>query len=130
MSAVLISLQRSVQGVLLGRLSRPDWFTHGVPVNSKIQTFQARITIDVQNAPLAVKSMASDGQFLYLFTNRGLFKIGSGYGGTVKGHVYVWKPDFYPNDKGTLVYCSVRILLILCKNCHFNFMNIYRMVCI
>lgn len=110
MSAVLISLQRSVQGVLLGRLSRPDWFTHGVPENSKIQSFQIRITIDVQTTPLVVRSMASDGEFLYLYTSRGLFKIGSGYGGTVKGHPYVWKPDFYPNDKGTLVYSLVRLL--------------------
>lgn len=69
--------------------------------------------MDLQNSSLTVKSMASDGQFLYLFTNKGLFKIGSGYSGTVKGHVYVWKPDFYPNDKGTLVYCSVSTLLRL-----------------
>lgn len=108
MSAVLISLQRSVQGVLLGRLGRPDWFTHGVPASSKIQSFQARMPTEIQNIVIAIKSMASDGQYLYLFTAKGLFKIGSGYGGTVKGHVYVWKPDFYPNDKGTLVYCSVK----------------------
>lgn len=107
MSAVLISLQRSVQGVLLGRMGRPDWFTNGVPFNSKIQSFQAKIPAEIQNTSLTVKSMASDGQFLYMFTSNGLFKVGSGYGGTVKGHVYMWKADFYPNDKGTLVSCSV-----------------------
>lgn len=56
---------------------------------------------------IVLKSLACDGQYLYLFSTKGLFKIGSGYGGTVKGHVYVWKQDFYPNDSGTLIYCSV-----------------------
>lgn len=128
MSAVLISLQRSVQGVLLGRLSRPEWFTHGVPINSKIQVFQARMPTEIQNTSLAVKSMASDGQFLYLFTAKGLFKIGSGYGGTVKGHVYIWKPDFYPNDKGTLVYCSVCCFFLYCLT--YFIMNVCRITCI
>lgn len=107
MPAVLVSLQRSVHGVLLGKLARPDWITHGVPHNSEIDFFQVRMPTEIQNTVIALKSLASDGQYLYLFTARGLFKIGSGYGSTVKGHVYIWKPDFYPNDKGTLVFCAV-----------------------
>lgn len=107
MPAVLVSLQRSVHGVLLGKVARPDWLSHGVPYNSKIESFFVRMPLEIQNTVVALKSLASDGQYLYLFTARGLFKIGSGYGGTVKGHVYIWKPDFYPNDKGTLVFCGV-----------------------
>lgn len=107
MPAVLVSLQRSVHGVLLGKVARPDWLSHGVPHNSKIETFAVRMPSEIQNTILTLKSLASDGQYLYLFTGRGLFKIGSGYGGTVKGHVYIWKPDFYPNDKGALVFCGV-----------------------
>lgn len=107
MPLVLTSLQRSVQSVLLGKVMRPDWISHGIPNTTKMETFQVRMPTDIQNTVLTVKSMVSDGQYLYLFTSRGLFKIGSGYGGTLKGHVYVWKPDFYPNDKGSLVYCGV-----------------------
>lgn len=107
MPAVLVSLQRSVHGVLLGKIVRPDWLTHGVPYNSEIDYFQVRVPSDIQSAIIGLKSLASDGQYLYLFSTKGLLKIGSGYGGTVKGHVYIWKPDFYPNDKGTLVYCAV-----------------------
>lgn len=107
MPAVLTSLQRSIHGILLGKIIRPDWITNGVPRSSIIDTFHVRMPSDIQNAPLTLKSLASDGQHLYLFTSRGLFKIGSGYSGTLKGHVYVWKPDFYPNDKGSLVFCDV-----------------------
>lgn len=107
MPAVLSSLQRSIHGVLLGKMIRPDWLTHGVPLSSKIDSFHVKIPADLQNVPLVLKSMAFDGQYLYVFSTRGLFKIGSGYGGSVKGHVVTWKPDFYPNDNGGLVFCSV-----------------------
>lgn len=107
MPAVLTALQRSIHGILLGKILRPDWITHGVPYNSKIDSFLVRMPSDIHSAPMALKSLASDGQYLFLFTTKGLFKIGSGYGGTLKGHVYIWKPDFYPNDKGTLLYCDV-----------------------
>ncbi|KAF5304147.1 hypothetical protein FQA39_LY01932 [Lamprigera yunnana] len=113
MPAVLTSLQRSIHGILLGKIMRPDWITHGVPMNSKIDNFQVRMPSDIQTAPLTIKSMTTDGQFLYLFSSRGLFKIGSGYGGTLKGHVYLWKSDFYPNDKGTIVYCDGNLYLKL-----------------
>lgn len=107
MPMVLTSLQRSVHGVLLGKVVRPEWITHGVPHKSLIETFQIRMPVEIQNIVLTVKSLTCDGQYLYLFTSKGLFKIGSGYGGTLKGHVYIWKPDFYPNDKGFLLYSSV-----------------------
>lgn len=112
MPAVLSSLQRSVQGVLLGKMIRPDWITHGVPKNSKIDSFIVKMPHDLQNVMLTLKSLACDGQYLYLFSSSGLFKIGTGYGGTLKGHVYFWKPDFYPNDNGTLVFCTVQYFII------------------
>lgn len=36
---VLTSLQRSVHAVLLGKLPRPDWLTHGVPNNATVDSF-------------------------------------------------------------------------------------------
>ncbi|KAL1517024.1 hypothetical protein ABEB36_000844 [Hypothenemus hampei] len=114
MPAVLCSLQRSIYGVLLGKILRPDWLTHGVPLTSKIDTYSLKLPSELENVPLISKSLAFDGQYLYLFTTKGLFKIGSGYGGTVKGLIALWKPDFYPNDHGSLVFCSGKLYVKLC----------------
>lgn len=103
-----------MHGVLLGKTVRPDWITHGIPVNTKLDSFQVRMPTELQTSSLILKSLACDGQFLYLFTSKGLFKIGSGYGGTLKGHISIWKPDFYPNDNGTLVFCNGNLYLKLC----------------
>ncbi|QQP38467.1 Putative E3 ubiquitinprotein ligase MYCBP2like [Caligus rogercresseyi] len=40
-----------------------------------------------EEVPL-VRHAASDGHYLYAFTDRGLYKIGMGYAGTLKGHIY------------------------------------------
>lgn len=109
MPAVLSTLQRSVHGMLLGKIIRPDWLTHGVPATSLIDTFNLKLPKELSDISLKLKSLATNGEYLYLFTSRGLLKVGSGYGGTVKGHVAAWKPDFYPNDNGTLVFCDVSI---------------------
>lgn len=53
------------------------------------------------------KSLASDGSYLYIHSNRGLFKMGSGYGGTIKAHIYAHKPDFFPNKTGWLGLAQV-----------------------
>uniref|UniRef100_A0AAR5Q5P7 PHR domain-containing protein n=1 Tax=Dendroctonus ponderosae TaxID=77166 RepID=A0AAR5Q5P7_DENPD len=113
MPVVLSSLQRSIHAVLLGKMIRPDWLTHGVPTTSKIDSFLITTSADLHNLAIAPRSLAFDGQYLYLFSSRGLFKIGSGYGGTVKGHVVQWKPDFYPKDTGGLVFCGGKLYLKL-----------------
>ena len=43
---------------------------------------------------LNVYSMTGDGNYIYLNTNLGMFKVGSGYGGTVRGHVYKHRAEF------------------------------------
>ncbi|XP_074101339.1 MYC binding protein highwire isoform X2 [Cotesia typhae] len=106
MPCVLTSLQRSVEAVLLGKITRPDWITYGVPKNSKIYTFNLRLTTEINNVVLNGKSFVSDGKYLYLHTNRGLLKIGSGYGGSVGGQLYAHKPDFYPAEIGWLGYAN------------------------
>ncbi|CAG9818957.1 unnamed protein product [Phaedon cochleariae] len=111
MPAVLSCLQKSIHSVLLGKLIRPDWTTHGVPNSAKIDSFSVKLPAELQNVQLKMKSLACDGQFLYLFTSNGLFKIGSGYGGTIKGHLVMWKPDFYPSDDGSLVFCDGNLYL-------------------
>jgi E3 ubiquitin-protein ligase MYCBP2 len=69
----------------------------------------------MHNASLNARSLASDGQFLYLYTSKGLFKIGSGFGGTIKGHVYLHKADFHVDDRGWLGYANVRNSHLCCS---------------
>ncbi|XP_074033015.1 MYC binding protein highwire isoform X2 [Leptinotarsa decemlineata] len=121
MPAVLSSLQKSLHGILLGKIIRPAWITHGVPIKSKIDYFSVKLPNELHKQQMKMKSLACDGQYLYLFTSRGLLKIGSGYGGTIKGHVVAWKPEFYPNDNGSLVFCDGNLYLKLCgrRGCEF-----------
>ena len=60
-------------------------------------------SLQFKTAPGAVHSIASDGPHVFLQTDQGMYKIGSGYGGTVKGRVYAHRPDFEPRD--TIQYC-------------------------
>ncbi|XP_043286736.1 E3 ubiquitin-protein ligase MYCBP2 isoform X2 [Venturia canescens] len=106
MPFVLISLQRSVEAILLGKLARPDWITYGVPKSSKIYTFKLHLPNEMNNLVMNGRSFVSDGKYLYLHTNRGLLKIGSGYGGTIGGQLYSHKADFYPNEIGWLGYAN------------------------
>jgi hypothetical protein len=54
-------------------------------------------------------ALASDGQYLYLFDNGALYKLGSGYGGTIKGHLYAQKSDFSILSRGWLGYAGVSV---------------------
>lgn len=51
--------------------------------------------------------MSCDGHYLYIHSRSGLYKIGSGFGGTNKGHVYLHRPDFYPCQTGWLGFAHV-----------------------
>lgn len=44
MPLVMTALQRSVHGVLLGKVARPDWLTHGVPHAAKIDDFVVKMS--------------------------------------------------------------------------------------
>lgn len=113
MPCVLTSLQRSVHAVLLGKLMRPDWITYGVPKCSKIYTSMLKLPNEMNNMILNERSFVSDGKYLYLHTSRGLLKIGSGHSGTIWGHIYVHKADFYPTEIGWLGYANVSCTLML-----------------
>ncbi|KAK7079005.1 E3 ubiquitin-protein ligase mycbp2, partial [Halocaridina rubra] len=98
---ILTFLQRSVHAVLLGKTSRPDWLTGGVPKSSLIDKFSVKIMTDGEELK-EESAMTCDGQYLYIHNAHGLFKIGSGFGGSMKGHTYMHRPDFYPKQKGWL----------------------------
>ncbi|KAG8452232.1 hypothetical protein GDO86_004144 [Hymenochirus boettgeri] len=82
---ILNSLQRSVQAVLVGKIQIQDWFTSGIKKAALMQKWSLRdIPVDEDEQCL----LQSDGFFLYLLCKDGLYKIGSGYSGTVRGHIY------------------------------------------
>lgn len=110
MPFVLTSLQRSVHAVLLGKLVCPDWITHGIPRSSKVHSSVLKLPNELSNLSLNGRSFVSDGKYLYLHTNYGLLKIGNGHGGTIWGHIYAHKPDFYPSDTGWIGYANVSVI--------------------
>ncbi|MPC41566.1 E3 ubiquitin-protein ligase MYCBP2 [Portunus trituberculatus] len=98
---ILTYLQRSVHAVLLGKTSRPDWLLCGVPKAALIDRFTVKIMTDGEESK-EDSTMTCDGHYLFVHNAHGLFKIGSGFGGTMKGHVYIHRPDFYPRQRGWL----------------------------
>jgi E3 ubiquitin-protein ligase MYCBP2 len=100
--SILASLQRSVHSILIRRTVHPDYMSHGVPVSCLVDTFPVAWTDGAAKEVLRCHSMASDGHHLYLHTTLGLYKVGSGFSGTMRGHVYRHRPDFYPLQPGWL----------------------------
>ncbi|GAB5364989.1 hypothetical protein AAMO2058_001017600, partial [Amorphochlora amoebiformis] len=43
-------------------------------------------------------AVAKGGGYLFLHGSEGLQKIGTGVGGTTRGHIYTSRPDFFPSD--------------------------------
>ncbi|KAG2456598.1 MYCB2 ligase, partial [Polypterus senegalus] len=83
--AILNSLQRSVQAVLVGKIQIQDWFSNGIKKAALMNKWILKeVSIDDDENCL----LQSDGSFLYLLCKDGLYKVGSGYSGTVRGHVY------------------------------------------
>lgn len=84
---ILTSLQKSVQAVLIGKTTAPDWLTHGI--RDKCKMMSVTLT-DLQalwpsHGDLnAYISLASDGRYIYVYSCHGLVKIGSGYSNTIK----------------------------------------------
>ena len=80
--------------------------SHGIPVSSLVNSFRMNLKDGASNQNPTCLSMASDGHYLYLHTNLGLFKVGSGFSGTVRGHVYKHKPDMFIGSEGWIGFSS------------------------
>ena len=65
-------------------------------------------------------AIASDGRHLYILNNSGLLKIGSGYGGTIRGSVVSQKDRFQTNKSPWLAFAKVNLLHLF-----FFFMRSY-----
>lgn len=102
---ILTYLQRSVHAVLLGKLSRPDWFSIGVPTTACIDSFPVKMMTDGGSGDSST-ALTCDGHYLYLHNSHGMFKVGTGFGGTRKGHVYLHRPDCFPRQTGWLGFAN------------------------
>ncbi|XP_069365103.1 E3 ubiquitin-protein ligase MYCBP2 isoform X3 [Maniola hyperantus] len=108
----LTILQRSVQSVILGPPSRNLWLNFGVPHKSLVTSFPVDLPsqLTIGSGELVVRSLVSDGCFLYVYTSKGLLKIGSGYGSSIRQHVYLYNPDFFASDRhGWLGFCRNKL---------------------
>ncbi|XP_030198582.1 E3 ubiquitin-protein ligase MYCBP2 isoform X5 [Gadus morhua] len=82
---ILNALQRSIQAVLVGKIQIQDWFGNGIKRAALMNKWVLKeVAIDEDEHCL----LQTDGSFLYLLCKDGLYKVGSGYSGTVRGHVY------------------------------------------
>ncbi|XP_024084698.1 E3 ubiquitin-protein ligase MYCBP2 isoform X3 [Cimex lectularius] len=116
MPSILGALQKSVLGVVLGKTVAPDWITHGIPKSALLAQHEIYAKPELSSDYTIVdKAIASDGLYLYVHTSIGLLKMGSGYGGTLKGHIYIHKPDFFPNKTGWLGYAQGKLYFRLGK---------------
>ncbi|XP_048243746.1 E3 ubiquitin-protein ligase MYCBP2-like isoform X7 [Haliotis rufescens] len=106
---ILTSLQKSVQAVLLGKAQLPDWFNNGVKTKSHSHKFNIA---NLKNSESTVENsaVASDGRYLYILNKKGLFKIGTGYGGTIKGNVYKHRENFPVNRTVWLAFSGGKLL--------------------
>lgn len=106
---VLSTLQRSVIAVALNRPSKPDILHNGIPNNSEVGSFGTDSSILDRIGTTLQPALACDGKYLFLLIGKALFKIGSGFAGTLKGHVYAVNEHFGKDVNGWLGYANVRI---------------------
>ncbi|VDH90727.1 E3 ubiquitin-protein ligase MYCBP2, partial [Mytilus galloprovincialis] len=102
---ILTGLQKSVQAVLLGKSILPDWLHQGIKVGAEINRFIVEDLPEIAADSTQNCAIASDGEYLYLLNKEGIFKVGSGYKGTIKSHVYQYSKDF-PNSANSWLTCA------------------------
>lgn len=59
-------------------------------------------------------SIASNGKYMYILMGRSLFKIGTGFNGTLKGYVYAVNQEFCKEKNGWIGFCGVCSFLFHC----------------
>jgi E3 ubiquitin-protein ligase MYCBP2 len=89
------AIQHVVQATLLNAVPFVDWFEEGVKSSSQTDQWEIKGVKSDDEGP---RSIASDGKYLYVLSSQGLLKLGSGYGGTVKGVVYKSRADYLTEE--------------------------------
>ncbi|XP_068159965.1 LOW QUALITY PROTEIN: E3 ubiquitin-protein ligase highwire [Drosophila tropicalis] len=117
--AVLAALQHTVVSAALNKPTRPDFHSHGVPHNSLVDEFSLKLPSAISStASSAAPAMACDGVFIYLLHGGVLLKIGTGFGGSYKGHIYAQNEDFSRERNPWLGYSGGQ--LYYRRNCRRN----------
>ncbi|XP_055913946.1 E3 ubiquitin-protein ligase highwire isoform X3 [Eupeodes corollae] len=107
---VLFSLQRTVMSAALNKPIRPDFHSHGIPHNCLVDEFSLRSILSTTTPLTSVQpAMASDGTFIYLLYRTCLLKIGTGFNGSFKGHVYATNTEFGREASGWLGFCAGKL---------------------
>ncbi|EDM02456.1 pam, highwire, rpm 1 (predicted) [Rattus norvegicus] len=119
---ILNSLQRSVQAVLVGKIQVQDWFSNGIKKAALMHKWPLKeISVDEDDQCL----LQNDGFFLYLLCKDGLYKIGSGYSGTVRGYLLYRDVN---NHSMTAIRISPETLeqdgTVMLPDCHTEGQNI------
>ncbi|GFT99092.1 hypothetical protein NPIL_245402 [Nephila pilipes] len=100
---IMASLQRSVHAVLFGKTIGPDWLTHGFPSSALCCSF----SVQIPKIKYRLGSpITSDGKFLYILSGGSIYKVGSGFGGTIKGQIIMSRGGIKVEEKGWLGYCK------------------------
>ncbi|CAI9731993.1 E3 ubiquitin-protein ligase MYCBP2-like [Octopus vulgaris] len=113
-SNILTSLQKSVHAVLHGKAQLPEWLSQGVKVKALAASFKLDSVSRQKISATSPCALASDGCYLYVLNKQGLSKVGSGFGGTIKGHVYSCKENFH-NGRGWLAYAGEYLFFHPCN---------------
>ncbi|KAM8720838.1 hypothetical protein ACLKA7_006822 [Drosophila subpalustris] len=113
--AVLAALQHTVVSAALNKPTRPDFYTHGVPHNSLIDEFALKLPMLTAPLQHTTPAMACDGVFVYLLYGGALLKIGTGFGGSYKGHIYAQNDEFSRERNAWLGYSAGQ--LYFRRNC-------------
>lgn len=108
--SVLSTLQRSVNAVILGKPSRPDYFQNGIPRKSLIDEFSIKAQMPTKVQYHVQPSIASNGKHLYILCGKCLYKIGTGFNGTLKGYVYNVNAEFCKEKSGWIGFCGNSLL--------------------
>lgn len=107
---VLSTLQRSIHSVALGKPTKPDFYQNGVPKMALIEEFFVRTQIPEQVQYHLQPSIASNGRYLYILFGKCLFKMGTGFNGTLKGYIYGVNTEFGKEKNGWIGFCGVSIV--------------------
>lgn len=66
-------------------------------------------------------SIASNGKHMYILLGKSLYKIGTGFNGTLKGYVYAVNADFCKDKSGWIGFCGVWIAIDM-QFYHFSYL--------
>lgn len=107
---VLSTLQRSIYSVALGKPTKPDFYQNGVPKTALIEEFFVRTQMPEQVQYHLQPSIASNGRYLYILFGKCLFKMGTGFNGTLKGYIYGVNTEFGKEKNGWIGFCGVSVM--------------------